>query len=121
MKRLLSPLLLCLAASGMLCATATHAAAPAKQHAKASPAQAPYAQRDDAVQWARDMAARQGLPQDWVMAQLRQARHLPQVVRLMTPAPSQGTTTARDWGQYRSRFIDPVRIRAGVQLSLIHI
>jgi membrane-bound lytic murein transglycosylase B len=40
------------------------------------------------------------------------AQLLPVVVRLMQPAP---TGTAKNWAVYRSRFIDPIRIAAGVK------
>lgn len=82
-------------------ATATAASAPA----------AAYASRDDAMLLAADIAARRDLPADWVRAQLSEARNLPVVTRLMTPA---GKTFVKNWTVYRSRFIDPVRIRAGM-------
>jgi membrane-bound lytic murein transglycosylase B len=64
------------------------------------------------MQLADEIAARRDLPVDWVRAQLSEARNLPVVTRLMTPA---GKTFVKNWTVYRSRFIDPVRIRAGVQ------
>lgn len=115
MKRLLSPLLLLALVTGC----AAHRSADA-QNSSAKPAQkrsthtTPYGQRADAQQWAADIAQRHQLELTWVRKQLAQARFLPQVPRLMTPAPKT-TTTARDWGNYRSRFIDPIRIRAGVK------
>ena len=74
----------------------------------------PYGQRADAQQWAIDIAQQHALPLPWVQAQLAQARFLRQVPRLMTPAPA-AKTTARDWADYRRRFIDPIRIKAGVR------
>ena len=109
----LSTLALCLL-------TATAIAAPAKKTVrKAAPAVAAstaaavaYASRGDAMLLADDIAARRDLPADWVRAQLGEAKNLPVVTRLMTPA---GKTFVKNWTVYRSRFIDPVRIRAGVQ------
>lgn len=109
----LSTLALCLL-------TATAIAAPAKKTVrKAAPAVAAstaaavaYASRGDAMLLADDIAARRDLPVDWVRAQLGEAKNLPVVTRLMTPA---GKTFVKNWTVYRSRFIDPVRIRAGVQ------
>ena len=107
--------------------TATAMAAPAKKTAKttkaskavpavaaatAATAAVAYASRGDAMQLADDIAARRDLPADWVRAQLGEAKNLPVVTRLMTPA---GKTFVKNWTVYRSRFIDPVRIRAGVQ------
>lgn len=77
----------------------------------ASASAAAYASRDDAMLLAADIAARRDLPADWVRAQLSEARNLPVVTRLMTPA---GKTFVKNWTVYRSRFIDPVRIRAGM-------
>ncbi|HWI79446.1 MAG TPA: lytic murein transglycosylase B, partial [Ramlibacter sp.] len=47
----------------------------------------------------------------WVRDALGRAQFLPVVSRLMQPAPS---GTPKNWRVYRSRFIDPVRIAAGV-------
>ena len=112
MKRLLSPLLLLVLATG--CATHRPADAQSSKSAQKRTYSTPYAQRADAQQWAQDVAQRTGLDIAWIQAQLAQAQFLPQVPRLMTPAP-QTRTTARDWGDYRRRFIDPIRIQAGVR------
>lgn len=105
-----------------LASTAVFAAPVKKKAAKAAPAVAAaaattaaavaYAGRDDAMQLAADIAARRDLPADWVRDQISEARNLPVVTKLMTPA---GKTFVKNWTVYRSRFIDPVRIRAGVQ------
>ncbi len=71
----------------------------------------PYAQRADAMRMADELAERRGLDQDWVRGIIGQARQLPQIARWVLPAPG---GTAKNWRVYRSRFIDPVRIRAGV-------
>ena len=72
----------------------------------------PYAQRDDAMQFADDLAERRGLDREWVRQAVGQARFLGSVPKLMLP-PAKGT--AKNWRVYRSRFIDPIRIRAGVR------
>ena len=71
-----------------------------------------YATRDDAMQFADDVAARRNLDRAWVRATIGNAHLLPNVPRLMVPAPR---GTAKNWRVYRSRFIDPVRIGAGVR------
>ena len=90
-----------------------------KAHAKAgqahqgrASAKAPvlYASRPEAMEFADDLATRRDLDREWVRQAIGQARFLPQVPRLMLP-PARGT--AKNWRVYRSRFIDPVRIRAG--------
>lgn len=114
----LSILALCLLTAAAMAAPAkkttksARKAAPAVAAATAATAAVAYASRGDAMQLADDIAARRNLPADWVRAQLGEAKNLPVVTRLMTPA---GKTFVKNWTVYRSRFIDPVRIRAGVQ------
>jgi membrane-bound lytic murein transglycosylase B len=72
---------------------------------------ASYAQRQDALAWADEAAQRLQLPADWLQAQIRQARRMPHIERLVLPAPS---PTAKNWAAYRSRFIEPKRIEAGL-------
>lgn len=117
MKRLLSSLLLLALATGCAShppANATNTSTPTAKPKPKATASTTYSQRTDVQQWAREMAARNGLDETWVQDQLAQARFLPQVPKLMTPAPKT-SSTARDWGDYRRRFIDPVRIQAGVR------
>ena len=61
---------------------------------------------------ADEIAARNQLDPQWVRDQIGQAQHLPQVVRLMSPAP---TGTPKNWAAYRARFIEPVRLQAGLR------
>ena len=77
----------------------------------------PYASRADAMAFADDLAARRGLDREWVRQAIGQARLLSQVPRLMLPPP---VGTPKNWRVYRSRFIDPVRIRAGVRFWQEH-
>ena len=87
---------------------------PADQSSGANNKAAPvfYASRPEALQFADDLAARRDLDREWVRQAIGQARFLPQLPRLMLP-PAKGT--AKNWRVYRSRFIDPVRIRAGLR------
>lgn len=71
-----------------------------------------YATRADAMQMADDIAERRDLDKEWVRNAIGQARNVGQISRLMQPA-SKGTP--KNWRVYRSRFIDPVRIKAGVK------
>jgi membrane-bound lytic murein transglycosylase B len=70
-----------------------------------------YATRPDIMALADDLAARRDLDPAWTRLAIGQARLLPTVQRLVLPA-AQGS--AKNWQSYRSRFIDPMRIRAGV-------
>jgi len=71
-----------------------------------------YGTRDDAMQFADEIAQRRNLDREWVRRTIGAARFLPNVPRLMLPA--QGGAP-KNWRVYRSRFIDPVRIAAGVR------
>jgi len=94
---------------------AAGAAPRAARHAKpaaSTPAGFSYAQREDAMQFADEVARRHGLDAAWVRSTIGQARFLPGVPRLMLPPPR---GTAKNWERYRSRFVEPVRIAAGVR------
>jgi membrane-bound lytic murein transglycosylase B len=71
-----------------------------------------YATRAEAMQMADDIAERRDLDKEWVRNAIGQARNIGQISRLMQPAPR---GVAKNWRVYRSRFIDPVRIKAGVK------
>ena len=62
--------------------------------------------------WAAEVAERRGFSTEWAQGLVAQARLVPQVRRLIVPPP---TGTAKNWAAYRARFVEPVRIRAGVQ------
>lgn len=71
-----------------------------------------YAEREDAMRAADDIAARRDLDPEWVRQAIGQARYIPQIARFIQPPPA---GTPKNWRVYRSRFIDPVRISAGVR------
>jgi membrane-bound lytic murein transglycosylase B len=70
-----------------------------------------YATRPDVLQIANDIAERRNLDPQWVRQAIGQARYMPAIARAITP-PAVGTP--KNWAVYRSRFIDPIRIKAGV-------
>ena len=114
MQKLLSIALISIAATAL--STGAIAKNPSKKPATANrttePIGTPYARRADAMQFADDLAERRDLDREWVRQAIGQARFLPQVPKLMLP-PAKGQ--AKNWRLYRSRFIDPVRIRAGLR------
>ena len=61
--------------------------------------------------FADGVAERRGLDAGWVRSALAQARFIPSVTRYIMP-PAGGT--AKNWAAYRARFVEPIRIRAGV-------
>ena len=75
-----------------------------------------YASNEEAMRFADDMAERRNLDKEWVRQAIGQARFVPTVQRLMRPMqPSSTGVVWKNWRVYRSRFIDPVRISAGVK------
>ncbi|MDI3379881.1 lytic murein transglycosylase B [Xenophilus aerolatus] len=100
----------------LLLALCTHLAPAAAQKAPKAKASntargsVSYATREDAMQFADEIAKRRNLDPAWVRATIGSARMLGNVPRLMLPAPG---GTRKNWAVYRSRFIDPVRIAAG--------
>jgi membrane-bound lytic murein transglycosylase B len=89
------------------------AGAPAKAQAERSPYRGePYAGRDDAMQWADELADRRGLDRAWARAAVGRAQMIPVVARLMQPAPP---GQPKNWQAYRARFIEPRRIAAGLK------
>ncbi|MDM0013058.1 lytic murein transglycosylase B [Variovorax sp. J22P168] len=122
MRSLLSPALpaaltsALLLATGLPAAEASTASARAKAAAdkRSAPARSPvlYAGRADAMQFADEVAARRQLDPAWTRATIGQARQLPNVPRLMLPAAG---GAPKNWQAYRGRFVEPVRIAAGVR------
>jgi len=70
-----------------------------------------YGLREDVVRFAEAVAERRELDPQWVKNALAQARFVPVVTRYIMP-PTTGS--AKNWAAYRARFVEPIRIRAGV-------
>ena len=70
-----------------------------------------YGLRDDVMRFADEIAERRGLDAAWVRTTLAQSRFVPSVAKFIMPPPA---GTAKNWAAYRSRFVEPTRIRAGV-------
>jgi len=70
----------------------------------------PLTENPEVSLWAQDAATRLQLDPAWVQQTLAQAQRLPVVEKLVLPPAS---PVAKDWGAYRARFIEPVRIQAG--------
>ena len=99
----------------MLCLGMTVHAAPRKPKQGTATQSQPgplYATRADVMQAADDIAQRRDLDREWVRQAIGQARMLPLVARLIAPPPR---GTVKNWRVYRSRFIEPIRIQAGVR------
>jgi membrane-bound lytic murein transglycosylase B len=72
----------------------------------------PYAGNEEVMRWADEVAQKRGVDRDWMREAVGRAQLLPTVARLMQPAPA---GTSKNWRVYRSRFIDPIRIGAGLK------
>jgi membrane-bound lytic murein transglycosylase B len=108
----------------LIAACANSIGATGKKHAKSKAATkasaaategTPYGDREDVMRMADDIAQRRNLDPAWVRATLSKARMVPSVVRAITP-PAVGTP--KNWALYRSRFVEPIRIKAGVKFWL---
>jgi membrane-bound lytic murein transglycosylase B len=74
----------------------------------------PFGERADVMRFAAELAAEQGWDAaalQTLQTQLAQAKSHPAVQRLIMPAPA---GSAKDWGAYRARFIEPRRLQAGL-------
>jgi len=69
--------------------------------------------RPEVDAFARDLAARNNLPLDQVIGSLSSARYSATVARLIMPSTPDHKVW-RSWLTYRSRFVEPKRIRWGV-------
>jgi len=87
---------------------------PPARPAAANPA---YGARAEAMRVADEIAARRDIDPAFVRAAISQARHVPQIARWVLPP---ATGVKKNWRVYRSRFIDPVRVAAGVAFWQAH-
>lgn len=71
-----------------------------------------YGARPEAMQFADDLASRRNLDPQWVRQAIGRAQYSATVARLMQPSTK---PFVKNWRVYRSRFIDPIRIQAGVK------
>ena len=85
-----------------------------------APAQEPvflYDQHPAAQTLGDELAAQHQLDAAWVRQQLAQAQRLPAVTRLILPAPP---GAPKNWQAYRARFVEPVRLQAGLRFWQNH-
>jgi membrane-bound lytic murein transglycosylase B len=102
----------------LLCAALPTAAASHKPVQKisasaAAKARGPlYATRPEVMQEADDVAQRLGLDAAWVRQAIGQARFMPGIAKAILPPP---VGVPKNWALYRSRFVEPLRIKAGLR------
>ena len=71
-----------------------------------------YGRRSEIVQAAQSIAQEHALETQWVEGVLAQARFVAQVAQLIMPGAA---PAAKNWIAYRARFVEPLRIDAGVR------
>jgi membrane-bound lytic murein transglycosylase B len=76
-----------------------------------------YADRLDALALAQDIAKEMSIDASWTWKAVSQARYKESVAKLIMPAPA---ATGKNWALYRSRFVEPIRIKAGVAFWRAH-
>ncbi len=91
-------------------------ATPKPARERATPAYR-YAAHEGAMAFADQVAARHGLDTRWVRDQIGKAERVPAVLKLIAPPPS---PAAKNWAAYRERFIEPVRVAAGLRFWQAH-
>ena len=69
-----------------------------------------FAERDDVRAFCAELAAAHGFDEAQLLARFAEARLLPKVIQLIRPPSS---PAVKSWTRYRSRFVEPLRIRAG--------
>jgi membrane-bound lytic murein transglycosylase B len=82
------------------------------------PAQtAGFAGRDDVRAFCAELAGAHGFDPAWLLTQFDPVQPQPKVIDLIRPAATPGV---RSWRRYRSRFVEPVRIREGLAFMAEH-
>jgi membrane-bound lytic murein transglycosylase B len=97
----------------------THAASPPVLHSTSPTVThaVSYEHSATAQVLAQHIASNRQLDPTWVLAQMAEARYLPRVVQLMSPSlpRAEGVPSPKkNWQAYRSKFLTPVHIQAGV-------
>ncbi len=90
----------------------SHKKSTQKRRHSPRPAGPAYVRRPDAMKVANDIARRLQINPVWTRHQVGKARFQSQVVKLIAPAAA---GTAKNWQLYRTRFVTPERIEAGIR------
>ncbi|HEX4843387.1 MAG TPA: lytic murein transglycosylase B [Limnobacter sp.] len=93
--------------SSLLCTQAVQA-----QSAKNSNPQPKFERHALAQPIAQRLAEQHGIPVEHTMGLLAQAQYMPKVVEAVKPPK---TKSVRNWDNYRARFVEPYRIRKGLE------
>ena len=80
-------------------------------------APASFADREEVRAFAADVAQRHGFDKKALLTELAAAPYQARAIRLIRPPSEPGV---RSWKRYRARFIEPIRIRAGLDFWRAH-
>jgi membrane-bound lytic murein transglycosylase B len=72
-----------------------------------------YGDRPEDRQFIEDMVSRHGFDREALSYIFQRAQYQPSVIKAISPPPS-NTPGVRSWLRYRSRFVEPIRIKAGM-------
>lgn len=93
-------------------------AKPKSKARKAAPAAAQegeyanFGQWKEVAEFIEQMSNKHGFDKNELQAMFRKVRHVETAIQLVKPAPP---GKPKNWRAYRARFVEPVRIQAGVQ------
>ena len=76
-----------------------------------------YRTNTAAMDWSDAFAQRHQLDREWVRSAVGQARKIPAITQYVMPPATPG---AKNWRAYRNRFIEPIRIQAGIRFWKSH-
>ncbi len=76
-----------------------------------------YSTSTAAMDWSEAFAQRHQLDREWVRSAVGQARKIPAITQYVMPP---ATPSAKNWLAYRNRFIEPIRIQAGIRFWQTH-
>jgi membrane-bound lytic murein transglycosylase B len=93
------------------------ASSPSRPQAAPAPLADGYAAREEVRVFMQQMSQQHGFSEDSLARLFGNVRQSDTVLRLIAPAPS---GFKRSWTNYRSRFIEPIRIREGVRFWREH-
>lgn len=113
MHRILQNTLVLIAASAFAAGASAQKSTKKNRDVDSPTSASSYANNPQADAFVREVAARRHIDEAWLRASVNQARFNATVQRLMTPRT--GPAGVKNWRAYRSRFVEPIRIRAGLR------
>ena len=113
MHRILQNTLVLIAASAFAAGASAQKSTKKNRDIDSPTSASSYANNPQADAFVREVAARRHIDEAWLRASVNQARFNATVQRLMTPRT--GPAGVKNWRAYRSRFVEPIRIRAGLR------